>query len=320
MYERCAEQAVARLQAVIEKAQRAIGGERREPHGQARELHRHWIEIHAVQTSLRDLPPDRDALALAEIGRVAASRADERLLVRRCEVAARRHEKCAAAHCWIDDPQTENPFGRRIADERSDRAAHDVLRDRLRRVKRSRRLADAGSPLQRHAGRSGARLIVEQRFVHGAELLDAEVAIRDAFAAGAVRRAARRQRQYCAACRLVVEVAPFGERRACGREEPAVERRDAQFSGAAAGVSEARHRAQRVPPSGAVRRGSGRCAQRFDAVALAVHRVPQRNERPRLGEQQEEDAVHDRQRLLEAVVERPDGSRSPAAGQRSENA
>ena len=54
-----AEQAVAGLQMVIEKRQRPVGGERRQPERQPRELHRHRVDVDAEQTSLGDRPPDR---------------------------------------------------------------------------------------------------------------------------------------------------------------------------------------------------------------------------------------------------------------------
>ena len=70
----------------------------------------------------------------------------------------------------------------------------------------------------------------------------------------------------------------------------------------AARMREARDRAQRVPESGCRPAQSSARAQRLDAVALPVHRVPQRNQQSRFGEQQKQHSIHDRQRLLEAVL------------------
>ena len=102
--------------------------------------------------------------------------------------------------------------------------------------------------------------------------------------------------------RLVVQVAALGERRPRRREQTAVERRHPQIAGAAAGVREARDRAQRVPEPSAGCGRSAAVAQRLDAVALAVDRMPQRDEAARFGEQQEQDAIDDRERLLEACL------------------
>ncbi len=48
---------------------------------------------------------------------------------------------------------------------------------------------------------------------------------------------------------------------------------------------------------------SAAVAERLDAVALAIHRMPQRHEPARFREQQEEQAIHDRERLLEGSVD-----------------
>ena len=44
---------------------------------------------------------------------------------------------------------------------------------------------------------------------------------------------------------------------------------------------------------------AGACRQRLDRVGVAVDLVPDRHQRSRLREQQKQDAIHDRQRLLE---------------------
>ena len=147
-----------------------------------------------------------------------------------------------------------------------------------------------------------ARLVVEQRLVDGAELLDAEIAVGDALAPSAIGRRPRRQRHDRPPRGAIVEIAALGERRPRGREQPAVERRHAQIAGAAAGVREAGDRAQRVPEPRLPPASLGGIAQTFEAVALAIDGMPQRHERARFGEQQEQHAVDDRQRLLEAVV------------------
>ena len=74
-----------------------------------------------------------------------------------------------------------------------------------------------------------------------------------------------------------------------------------------------RDRTQRVPEAGCVRRLLGRVAKPLEAVALAVDRMPQRHERARFGEQQEQHPVDDGQRLLEAVLDRDDPAAAFAA-------
>ncbi len=59
---RRADEAVAGAQVMIEKGERTIGRERRKPQRQSSELHRHRIDVHAVQTALRDRAPEVRAL------------------------------------------------------------------------------------------------------------------------------------------------------------------------------------------------------------------------------------------------------------------
>ena len=148
---------------------------------------------------------------------------DERRFVRVGEIPARGDEKRAAAHRRIEDAQRQDLLGRRVAHERAERAPHEVVGDRLRRVERAGGLADAGSAVERDVvprgrawprGRLERRLVVEQRLVHRAELLDAEIAIRDPLAPAAVGGRPRRQRQQRPPRRLVVQIAALGERRA----------------------------------------------------------------------------------------------------------
>ena len=176
-----------------------------------------------------------------------------------------------------------------------------------------RRSAGACRPISTHR-----RLVVEQRLVDGAELLDAEVAVGDPLAARRDRRAgACRERQQRPSARFVVEIAALGERRARRREETAVERRDAQIAGPAAGVREAADRAQRVPQTrrpiralGGVAQGPRGCSSRGtpDATAARARALPRTAGKH---------AVDDRQRLLERAVDRPQSA--AARDQRAEH-
>ncbi len=231
---------------------------------------------------------------------MAASRPNQRGLVRVRQVVAGGDEERAASHRRIDDLQIQNSLGAGLVDERRERPSHEIVSERLGRVERSGRLSQDRAALQGdpsslfHAG-----LVVEQRFVDGAELLDAQVAVGDAFAPGAIWRGTCGQREHRPADRQIVQVAPLGERGSSSREQPAVEGADPEIASMTPGVGHSAHCAQRVPQAGRHGRPLGRFAQRLDAVTLAVDRMPYRHERPRLGEEQEEDPVHDRERLFE---------------------
>src|SRR5262249_40047363 len=58
--------AVARRRGVVEEGERPIGGERRQPQRQARQLPRHRVEVHAVETALRDRPPHGGARLIVD--------------------------------------------------------------------------------------------------------------------------------------------------------------------------------------------------------------------------------------------------------------
>ena len=74
----------------------------------------------------------------------------------------------------------QDAIRRGFVHERTERAPDQVVRDRLRRVERAGRLADAGAGVKRYRSAVDLRRVVQQRLVDGAELLDAEIAIRDA--------------------------------------------------------------------------------------------------------------------------------------------
>ena len=58
---------------MVEKRQRPIGGERRQPERQPRQLHRHRVQIDAVEAPLGDRAPNRRSLVLADVARMAAA-------------------------------------------------------------------------------------------------------------------------------------------------------------------------------------------------------------------------------------------------------
>jgi hypothetical protein len=63
-------------------------------------------------------------------------------------------------------------------------------------------------------------------------------------------------------------------------------------------------RAQRIPQSNGAFRRLRRRPQRFEAVAVAVDGVPEGDQAASFGEEQEEQAIDDRQRLFESVGHR----------------
>ena len=90
-------------------------------------------------------------------------------------------------------------------------------------------------------------------------------------------------------------------------------------------MREPRDRLQGVPHAGRSQRSIGGVAQRLDAVALPINGMPERHQPARLGEEQEQQAVYDRQRLLERIVQRSAGVRprhesAEHVGRRGKNA
>ena len=182
----------------------------------------------------------------------AAAAADERVLVGVRQKSARRHQKGRAAHGRVEHLEGQDLVRRQVAHERRQRPAHEIVRDRLRGIERSGLFPDArscdetdgggwgsgpGSGTEagdcgRGTGRSGLgcrlgqlRLVVEQRFVDGAELFDAQLAVGNSLAGVTTGRRTGRQREHHPQRGFVVQVAPLHERGAASVEQPSVERR-----------------------------------------------------------------------------------------------
>ena len=296
---------------MVEEAERPIAREGRQPQRQTGKLHSHWIHVDAVETAFSHRSSDRGALALPDVAWVAAARADERCLVRCGEISARCDQKRAASHRRVDDSELQDAVGIGAADERTERPADHVIRNRLGSVERASRFAGSRSRTQLHAAaanrtrtRDDLGLVIEQRFVHGAKLFHAEIPIRDPFAAPTIGRESCGQGQHRAPRGFIVEMRPLGERRARGGEQAPVEGGHPQVPGAAAGMSKSRDRAQRVPETQRAVWAFGGRAEAVETVTFPINRVPHGNQRPRLCEQEEEDAINDRQRLFKGIVER----------------
>ena len=101
--ERCPDQAVAHSQVMIEKRERAICGEGRQPQREPRELHRHRVEIDAEQAALRDHPPEFGAVRLPDVTGQALVVSDHRRFMRGRQEAAGANEKRSAAHRRIEN-------------------------------------------------------------------------------------------------------------------------------------------------------------------------------------------------------------------------
>src|SRR3989441_8745697 len=218
-----AEQAVAALQPMIEKARWSGGGDGGEPQRQPRELYGHGIHVDAVETALCDEPSHRRAIGFVDLARKAAPFAYQRRLVRAGEKSTGGHQERAAAHRRVDDAQPEDAIGQRVARERRERAPHEIFGNRLRRVEGAGGLAHARPRLERDRMSAAtasrrrhplhARLVVEQRFVHRTELLDTKIAIRDPPAARSGDRGSGRQREYRVRRSGVIQIPPLGQGR-----------------------------------------------------------------------------------------------------------
>ena len=197
---------------MIEKAERTIGGERRKPERKPRQLHGHRIDIHAIEGTLGHGSPDRDPFRFTDVARVARAGPHEGRLVGLSQIAAGGNQKCAASHRRIDDAQSKNRVGIRIAYQWREGPPHQVVRNRLWRVERAGRLPNPGSAFEGHTCSIDARFVVEQRLVHGAELLNAKVAIGDTLATSAIDGRPCRQCQDRAPRGVIVEAATLGQR------------------------------------------------------------------------------------------------------------
>ena len=128
---------------MVEERERTLGGERRQPQRQPRELNRHRVQVHPVHAAFRNRAANRCPLGIAKVSRIALAGADERHLVRRGKIAAGGDEKRAAAHRRIHNPEAEDAVRRRLDDQRTERAADQIVGNGLWRIERAGRLARA---------------------------------------------------------------------------------------------------------------------------------------------------------------------------------
>ena len=306
---------------MIQERERLLGRKRRKPQRQPRQVNGHRVQVDPEETPLRHQPAKAGAIRRRHVSFAAVSGTDERRLVRAREEAARGHEKGTAAHRRVHDPERQDAVGTGIADQRLERLANEEARDRPRRIESAGRLPTRYLASGEYDGRSrcgttrgtrGCRkhwLVVEQSFVHGPELFDAEIPVPHALAqaAGPFHR---RQREHHFSNSVIGQRRMFEQRCACRCEEPAIEGRDAQVAGLTAVVCEARDGLEGFPEPARSIRAFGSRTQPLHRVSIAVDRMPRRHEATGLGEAEKQDAVDGRQRLL---VERLQWRRPPAA-------
>jgi hypothetical protein len=284
-----ADEAVAAPKMVFEKRDRMLSGQRREPQRELRELDGHRVGVDAEQAALRDEAPQVSAIGLCDL--VFAERAvdDQRAFQRAGHEAAGRGQERTAPHRGVQHAQREDCRGVASLDERPERHTDQVVGQRERRVEASGRLARG-----RGAG-VAFRPIVEQALVDRSELLDAEIRIGNP--ATAPRAGMKDERLEGRRHGAVVQREVIEQRRSRRREQAAVERRYAKVAGGASGVGQPRHRLEPRPRAPRIASAFKPRRERGDRVAVAVDRVPRRNQAARFGEQQEQDPVHRRQRI-----------------------
>ena len=254
---RGAHQAVAGHQVMIEKRQRPIGRQRREPHRQLRQLHGHRIAIHAEQAPAGDQPACRGPIGVREValGRVASL--DRAHAPTRPPGSGRPRPE--TRRCPLPDPGRAATGSRRAtAPPPAEPACRAPARRRSRAACRRCRWSCAPRWRMGASGWRGRRCLaqresrrhrleIEQALVDRAELLHAKLRVRDALPAAVQRRAREAERVERAGHAPIVECQVVKQRRACGREQPTVERRDPQVAGLGARVREPRDGLKRCP-------------------------------------------------------------------------
>src|SRR5687767_1419844 len=103
---------------MIEKRQRLIRRERRQPKRETGQLHGGRVQIDTKETALRDLSPETSSVAIVDVPLVAQSVANQGTFVGARKIPARGHKERSTAHGRIDDSQLQNLLGRRLRDKR----------------------------------------------------------------------------------------------------------------------------------------------------------------------------------------------------------
>ncbi len=281
-----ADKAVADSKVMIQEGQRPIRGQRREPERQAGELYRRGVSIHAIEASLRDRAAEAGPRRSVDLIGSDGPLRQQRPLVRVCKIAAGRNQERAAPHGGIHDLEVQQRVRGQILDDRRKGPADEVFRQRSWRVEGPGGLPPSRSrEHDRAIGNRGSE--VEHALVHGAELFDAEVGIRDPLTP--IARSSRGDGEQDVADPTIVDRDRFGKRRRRGSEQPAVERRDPERPRTTTAMCEARDGQDRLPHARRPPVALDPRPQRFDRVTVPVDRMPLRDEPARFGEQQEQD-------------------------------
>ena len=189
-----------------------------------------------------------------------------------------------------------------VDDQRMERSPDQKLGHCAGRVEAAGTLALVRRSRQERRSCTARRLVLEDTFVHGPELLHAEVGIGDR--PSALRSSAGGQRQHGSTHDRIRDAHTVYVWRVRGRKEAAVEGRDGQVARATARVREARHRLQCLPQPPRVMTGAGRTPERLDGVGVAIDVIPGGDEVARLSEQQKEEPVDEGERVVEHGVAR----------------
>ena len=305
---RGADQAVAGHQVMIEKRQRPICGQRRQPHRKLRQLHRHRVAVDAEQASACDQATCRGAIGVRQVAVRGVAALD--FSARSHSAARKRPTETRNAPLPIAGSSTRSD--RISSGDRPSTSGASVSRTSAS-ASRARRVEGAGGLARRaggwaqvdcgrggrlaRAGRARNRLEVEQALVHRAEFLHAKFRVRDALSTVVGAPRGETQRLERPGHPLVIERQVVEQRRACRREEAPVERRDVQIARLGTRVSEPRDRLKRCPRSPRRPRLGQPRAKRVDAVAAAVDGMPHRHQLSRLGKQEKQRAVDRGQRV-----------------------
>ena len=136
--------------------------------------------------------------------------------------------------------------------------------------------------------------------VYRAELLDVEFLVSGLHQASP-RRGGRAECEHDAADQAVVNSSILDPGSLRWREQAPVEGRDRKSSGIAAGVDHARDGLHGPPRTTTVPPGNESRHNRADRVMVAVKRVPDGHQSPRLGKEEEQNPVDDGQACFEQL-------------------
>src|SRR5687768_11238067 len=173
-----------------------------------------------------------------------ATFANEALFDSACEIAARAHQKGAAAHRGIEHAQTQNLVRASVANERLECSSHEERADRAWRVKGPTRLTDITRADQCRGAIPGW-LILEDALVHGAELFHVQIGVGNPSSPDSGRP--RTNGHHRVSHDGILDAGSIERSRLSGREEATIERRHLQLSSRTTRMGQPRDRLDRPP-------------------------------------------------------------------------